>query len=173
MLIFDPTTTFTQNTRTARMWIAQDDCTNVWVAEVYVRRPASVLYFVRRYRGARPRWRTLYRDACRYGRPSPRPYKLAQPCDGSITTCVVALFLDFCKARQVDPVTLLKQAYPDDAPYTKRGITSIRRQADWERTAYPARWNKRAVEGLLESLHEVNYEELIHVITDGVAEKPA
>jgi len=174
MALFNPTTVFTRNTPEARFWLAQDVRSTEWVAEVYVRRPDSVLYFVWRYRTRRrPTWNRLYRDACRHGRPSPRPYLLAQPCDGSITTCVIALFFDFCKARHLDPISLLTQAYPEEPVYAQQDVLSIRERADWEGTAFPRQWNSEALNGLLESLHAVNYHSLAGVITESIADTAA
>jgi hypothetical protein len=108
----------------------------------------------------------LYRDTCRRGRFSPRPYQLAQACDGSIESCVLALFSAFCEARQLDPIALLQRAYPDEPAHTAQDFVEICRQADWERTAYPTRWDGSAIAGLLESLHEINYHSLTGVLDD-------
>jgi hypothetical protein len=96
---------------------------------------------------------------------SPRPYQLGQFCDGSITPCVVALFENFCRARQLDAIALFHQAYPD-CLYTLKEFDAIRRHADWEGTSYPARWDRTAVDGLLYSLHAVNYHELADVVEE-------
>ena len=76
-----------------------------------------------------------------------------------------ALFEDFCRAHKLDPIVLLRQAYPDES-YTEQNLHEIRRAADWERTAYQPLWDRTAIDGLLESLHAVNYHELATVVGD-------
>jgi hypothetical protein len=162
----NPSTAVTRRTRNVHVWTAHDDRRQEWLAEVIVRRPTGILHLVNRYPGQRPTRRVLYRDACRHGHFSPRPYQLAQACDGSITGCVLALFGAFCEARRLDPNALLRRAYADEEGFTEQDFAEIRRNADWERTAYPAKWDGPAIEGLLESLHEVNYHQLAGVVED-------
>jgi hypothetical protein len=166
MMLYNPKTTVTTCTHNVQYWIAHDDNRQEWLAEVIVRRPKGILYLVHRYRGDRPARRVLYRDACRHGHFSSRPYQLAQACDGSIGSCVLALFIAFCEARQFDPISLLQRAYPEEPSYTEQDFIEIRRQADWQHTAYPARWDRPAIGGLLESLHEINYHSLAGVVDD-------
>jgi hypothetical protein len=165
MAVFNPQTVFTRRVPESRIWLAYDDRCSEWVAEVILRKPAAMTYFVHRYSGTRPAWRTLRSDARRYGHLSPRPYQLGQACDGSITTCVLALYEDFCRSRKLDPIALVHRAY-DDVVYTKQDFDAIRRDAYWERTAYPAEWNHASIKGLLESLHEVNYHSLATVVEE-------
>lgn len=169
MAVFNPQTVFIRRAGQSRIWLAHDDRRGEWVAEVMLREPAGIRYLVHRYSGTQPSWRTLRSDARRHGKLSPRPYQLGQACDGSITTCVLALYDNFCRSRNLDAIALVHQAY-DDVVYTKHKFDAIRRAADWERTAYPAQWNLTAIQGLLQSLHEVNYHSLATVveeITDG------
>lgn len=150
MVFYNPKTAVTTRTQNVNYWVAHDERRQEWLAEVIVRRPTGILYLVHRYPGDRPVRRNLYRDACRYGHFSPRPYQLAQACDGSIGSCVLALFSAFCEARQFDPIALLQRAYPNEPAYIAQDFVEIRRHADWERTAYPAQWDQSAVSGLLE-----------------------
>jgi hypothetical protein len=163
-MICNPNTAVTTRTRNVLAWTAHDDRCKEWLAEVILRRPTGILYLVRRYVGERPTQRVLYRDARRHGHFSPRPYQLAQACDGSIGGCVLALFGAFCEARKLDPNALLRRAYADDHAITEKDFVEIRRHADWEGTAYPERWDDHAIEGLLESLHEINLHGLAEVV---------
>jgi hypothetical protein len=171
MVFYNPKTAVTTRTQNVQYWIAHDENRQEWLAEVIVRRPTGILHLVHRYPGNRPARRVLYHDACRHGHFSSRPYQLAQACDGSIGSCVLALFCVFCEARQFDPIALLQRAYPDESPYTAQDFVLTRRQADWERTAYPARWDPTAIAGLLESLHEINYHSLAGVVDDRLGEE--
>jgi hypothetical protein len=166
MVFYNPKAALTTRTHNVQYWIAHDDNRQEWLAEVIIRRPSGILYFVHRYAGERPARGTLYRDARRHGHFSSRPYQLAQACDGSIGSCVLALFSAFCQARQFDPIALLQLAYPDEPAYAAQDFVRIRRQADWEHTAYPIRWDPLAIAGLLESLHEINYHSLAGVVDD-------
>jgi hypothetical protein len=163
-MICNPNTAVTIRTRNVLTWTAHDERRNEWLAEVVVRRSTGILYLVHRYAGERPAQRVLHRDACRYGHLSPRPYQLGQACDGSITGCVLALFSAFCEARKLDPNALLRRAYADERDFTEQDFAEIRLHADWERTAYPEKWDRHAIEGLLESLREVNYHSLAEVV---------
>jgi hypothetical protein len=171
MVFYNPTTVATTRTRNVRYWIAHDDNRKEWVAEVIVRRATGILYLIHRYPGDRPTRSVLYRHARRYGHLSPRPYQLAQACEGSIGSCVLALFWSFCEANQLDPITLLQRAYPDEPAYTDQDFVEIRSHADWEHTAYPARWDQAAIAGLLESLHEINYHSLASVVQETLDEE--
>jgi hypothetical protein len=171
MVFYNPKTAVTTRTHNVQYWIAHDDNRQEWLAEVIVRRPTGILYLVHRYPGGCPARRALYHDACRHGHFSSRPYQLAQACDGSIGSCVLALFSAFCEARQFDPIALLQRAYPDEPAYTGQDFVEIRRQADWEHTAYPARWDQSAIAGLLKSLHAINYHSLAGVVDDLLGDK--
>ena len=81
---------------------------------------------------------------------------------------VYSLCLAPSAKRQLDPVALLQRAYPDEPAHTTQDFAEIRRLADWERTAYPAVWDEAAIEGLLESLHEINCHSLAGVVSDTI-----
>lgn len=166
MVFYNPKTVVTSRSQNVQYSIARDDNRQEWLAEVIVRRRTGILYLVHRYSGDRPPKSVLYRDASRHGHLSLRPYQLGQACDGSIGSCVLALFSAFCEARHLDPIALLQRAYPDESAYTAQDFVEIRRQADWQRTAYPRRWEGVAIAGLLESLHEINYHSLAGVVDD-------
>jgi len=103
-------------------------------------------------------------DTLQHGTFSPRPYRLAQACDGSIGECVLALFVHFCRAFGQVPDALFGAAYPDERPLPR--WHEVVRAADWQGVGYPARWDSRAVAGLLESLHAINYHQLAAVVAE-------
>src|SRR5581483_1889503 len=162
---FNPAKATTRSARNSRIWLAHDDEHNEWLAEVIVREKHEIRHLVERYSGSRPSWHQVRQDALRRGIHSPRPYQLGQASDGSITTCVMALFKDFCKARRLDAVVLLRKACREKS-FSSTDFRRIRRAADWEGTAYPRRWGPAAIDGLLKSLHEINYHTLAEVVGD-------
>lgn len=89
------------------------------------------------------------------------------PCDGTIDTCVVALFLHCCAAHELDPRLLMQQAYPDDGELLAGGRQQqILRRAAREGIRLPARWDGHALAGLMESLTEINWHQLRSVLED-------
>ena len=109
-------------------------------------------------------------DTLEHGTFSPRPYHLAQACDGSITSCALALFVRWCEHTRRCPTTLYKQAY--DREYTPDWVETVA-FADWQGVAYPACWGEAEGAGLLESLHAVNYHSLAEVVANGPTETNA
>jgi hypothetical protein len=95
---------------------------------------------------------------------SPRPYRLGQSCDGSITACVLALFYRFCQKHKQFPDSLLAAAYPKQKLQMR--WPEILASADWQGVACPTQWNATEVAGLLVSLHQINYHSLAGVISD-------
>jgi hypothetical protein len=93
---------------------------------------------------------------------SPRPYKLAQPCDGSIGSPVISLFVDFCKKKNLNAFELLKKAYPDET----FELEINDKLGKWEGVELPDNWNKREFDGLLESLTEINYHSLVGILAE-------
>ena len=109
-------------------------------------------------------------DTLQHGSFSPRPYRLAQACDGSVTGCVLALYVHFCAANGHVPDALFRAAYPDERPLP--GWREVVLAADWQCVSYPARWDATAVSGLLESLHAINYHQLAAVVSDASRSTP-
>jgi hypothetical protein len=103
-------------------------------------------------------------DTLQHGAFSPRPYRLAQACDGSVNECVLALFVHFCAANGHAPDALFRAAYPDERPLPGWGEVVL--AADWQGVSYPACWEATTVAGLLESLHAINYHQLAAVVAD-------
>jgi hypothetical protein len=98
---------------------------------------------------------------------SPRPYQLAQACDGTIGSPVLALFVRFCNSRGLDPAVIMVDAYPDESgEWDAEHFRVIVEEAEWQGVAYPACWDSAAVAGLVESLHEINYHQLAGLIED-------
>lgn len=97
---------------------------------------------------------------------SPRPYQVAQACDGTINDCVLAAFKHACDALGFDADALYKKAYPerDDSPPE---WARCREFADWQGgVALPLTWDNAALAGLGESLHETNYHSLAGEFAD-------
>jgi len=102
---------------------------------------------------------------------SPRPYRLGQACDGTITSSVLAAFKVACDALGFDADTLYKKAYPepDDPPPV---WADCRQDADWQGgVVWPGQWDATAINGLVESLTEINYHSLVTVFSEAI--KPA
>lgn len=96
---------------------------------------------------------------------SRRPYKLRQGCDGTIDDCVHALFIDFCRSYNLDPLLLYAEAYPNNgSDYVLEAQARILENAEKQGVEYPKVWNKNAFEGLCESLHEINNHSLVGII---------
>jgi hypothetical protein len=126
------------------------------VFEGYAKCPGGIKYFVWRYeKGVSPH--AAKADLLEHGSFSPRPYQLAQACDGSVTGCALALLARFCRDCDHDAEALMHAAYPNEK---RRDLNETVAFADWQGVAYPAQWDERAKAGLLESLHAVNYHSL-------------
>lgn len=131
------------------------------VFEGYAKCEGGIKHLVHRYE--KVSFNKAKADLLQYGTFSPRPYQLAQSCDGSITTCALALFFRFCRDCGHDAEKLFRAAYTDGR---KMDWNEVVTTAEWEGVAYPARWDEKAKAGLLESLHEVNYHSLAGEISD-------
>jgi hypothetical protein len=91
---------------------------------------------------------------------SPRPYKLGQACDGTITTSVLAAFCAACDALGWDASALYAEAYPQERDMIP-DWGRCRRDADWQGgVVWPAQWDAVALDGLEHSLTEINYHRL-------------
>ena len=97
----------------------------------------------------------------RYGRRVQRPYLLGGSCDGSITTPVLALYLDFCQQHKLDASSLYAKVYPGEGGLEEEAITTF---ADWQGVRIPYRWTAACFEGLLESLTKINYHTLRSIL---------
>lgn len=134
---------------------------NEIVFEGFAKCEVGVHHLVHRY--AKVTLHEAALDTLEYGTFSPRPYQLAQACDGSITECGMALFVRWCRDTNRCCDTLYRQAYPRErTPRWNEIITA----AEWQGVAYPAEWNEQSKAGLLTSLHEINYHSLAGVVSD-------
>ena len=147
-------------------WLSFDSRPHVaewpYVSECLLRVQGGVLHAVQRY-VKRPSRQQLRADTREHGVESPRPYQLGQYCDGSITPAVIALYVDFCQRRGLDPAALYAAAYPDREE--RETFTSTVELAEWEGVAYPNSWTDEAVQGLLRSLEAANMASLIDELT--------
>ena len=99
-------------------------------------------------------------DTIKDGVFSERPYKLAQSCDGSINECALALFFNWCKSQKTDPDHLYKTAYPEREEKYCPAWKEATSFAEWQGVEYPSLWDEKSVDGMLESLTEINYHSL-------------
>lgn len=126
------------------------------VFEGYAKCPGGIKCLVWRYEQG-VSLATAKADLLEHGCFSPRPYQLAQACDGTITSCALALFVRFCRDCGHDAEALMRAAYPNEKRHDLKDPVAF---ADWQGVAYPAQWDAAAKAGLLESLHAVNYHSL-------------
>ena len=134
-----------------------------WVSEAWVRTTGGLRHQVMRWH-ERPRMTEIRAECIGTGIFTKRPYVLGQACDGSIGAPVMALYADFCRARELDPVKLLQLAYDDELDCTLESFAVTRSLADWQGTTFPKRWDSRAIAGLLTSLHAINYHQLTELV---------
>lgn len=97
---------------------------------------------------------------------SKRPYTLGQPCDGTIDVCVHALFIHYCRAKGLDPHQLYHTAYPETEkdyynPQTQKRILC---RAEKEGVEIPEEWGGQEIDGLIDSLTEINNHSLAALI---------
>jgi hypothetical protein len=132
---------------------------NEVVFEGFVKCEGGLRHLVHRYERATLHGATL--DALQHGTFSPRPYRLAQSCDGSINSCVLALFAHCCHTAGHCPTKLYHRAYDrEQTPDWSETIAF----ADWQGVACPAQWGEAEKAGLLQSLHEINHHSLASIV---------
>lgn len=141
---------------------------NEVVFEGFVKCERGLRHLVHRYQRATIHGTTL--DTLQHGAFSPRPYQLAQPCDGSITSCALAMFVRWCEHADHCPSTLYFRAYDrEKTPDWAETVTF----ANWLGVAYPFEWGAAEVAGLLASLHAVNYHSLAAIAAEPASHRPA
>jgi len=146
-------------TRTCAHWLTQDPKAQGYLSEVVVKLPHAIRYQIRTWTSV-PTSTALLDDALQYGHVSPRPYRLAQAQDGSVTRCVLALFAEFCLAAGFQPRAVISQAHPltqDEQLWSPAACTELLQHAHWETIDYPEKWDALAIRGLIESLHEIRW----------------
>ncbi len=146
------------------IWIGkQNHADPPFVAEVFIKIERGVKHLVHRYDSADVK--RAMTDARRHGHTSRRPYALAQACDGSIASPVMALFAHLCEARGLDPVALYALAYPDEPAPVFEEVTAL---AVWQGVAYPRTWDEGAIDGLLVSLTAINTHSLVSALKEAL-----
>ena len=140
------------------------------VVEVWAKIKEGVRYSIQRHElVANPadRVKEWVSKTRKFGLESCRPYCPGQACDGTISSCVIALFIDLCKQRNVSPVKIWNTAYPDERPRLSKKELKLRKEfADWQGVAYPRQWDTVQVELMIESLHNANYHQLATTISE-------
>lgn len=147
-----------------RVWIGYNAKEKSYLYDIYVKVPGGVKHLVYWFQGYNPEY--MIKQAHEIGYVSPRPYKLAQNCDGSIDSPVHALLIDFCEKRGINLADLYNEAYPDEDRYSEKEMADIKKFGEWQGVEYPGEWNRAAVEGLIESLTEINNHSLSSLIDE-------
>lgn len=137
---------------------------NEVVFEGFVKCEGGLRHLVHRYDRVTIHGAAL--DTFQHGKFSPRPYQLAQPCDGSITSCALALFVRWCEHASQNSSTLYRRAYDrEHAPDWMETVAF----SDWQGVAYPAQWGEEELAGLLDSLHAINYHNLAAIVAESAS----
>lgn len=143
----------------------RDPHRNEWVIEAFLKVSGGVKYAVWR-QTEQPEAHEIRSVLAGHPMTSPRPYVLGQACDGSITSCVVALFAEWCARTGRDPVALMKRAYPDETDWSTASFAESRERAEWEGVSYPEAWGLLEQNGLISSLTAINYHALCSEVLD-------
>jgi hypothetical protein len=137
-----------------------------YVAEVYIKDKGFIWYAVMRYQRL-PTKSLIFRDTYAMHCKSPRPYKPAQLCDGSITAPALHLYNPLCKVMDIDPIALYNEAY-DDHIFTHEQLAEILRFAEWQGVEVIYEWSQAVISKVIESLHEVNMHQLASIIEEKI-----
>lgn len=133
-----------------------------YVAEVFIKDEGFLWYSVRRY-GYLPTKSIIFRDTYAFKCKSPRPYKPGQHCDGSVTAPAIHLYNQLCTIKGIDPIALYNEAY-DDSIYTHDQLAEAIRFAEWQGVEIIFHWTEEVIEGIMESLHEINLHQLANLL---------
>ena len=97
---------------------------------------------------------------------SRRPYRLGQHCDGTIDTCVHALFILWCQVNAFDPEHVYATAYPEEprSDYSAAAQRRVLSQANAEGIVVPQNWDEKSFMSLLDSLTQINNHLLTEVV---------
>ncbi len=144
-------------------WMVYREEDQFWHTETLARGRCGLFYLEDTHDGDQPEPATLIRQARIYGIFSPRPVRLHSPIDPSMTSGVLALFIHWCMAHQIDPRGLVRQAYADQPPYALLYLDGVISQAQWEGVLYPPQWSALASRELGHALLDVGYDELAAV----------
>lgn len=138
-----------------------------YVAELFIKGEGYLWYGVLRYAYLPPK-EILFRDIYALKCQSPRPYKPAQACDGSISAPVLHLFNQLCEALKLDPLALYREAYNDHV-LTAEELAETIRFAEWQGVEIIDNWTSEVIGKIMESLHEVNMHQLANLLEEKVA----
>lgn len=102
---------------------------------------------------------------------SPRPYRLGQACDGTIGSSVLHAFKVACDALGLNADELHRKAYAtEEVP----DWVEAQLHAEWQGGVdWPKSWDAKAIEGLADSLTEINYHRLREEFETAVATRTA
>lgn len=150
------------------VWIKHSEHHQRWTVQVCVRGMRGIYYLEDAYEGDEPTPEILVRDARMRGIFSARPSYIWQPYDYSMTYCVLAMFHNWCRSRELEPTTLVEQAYPAARGCPELDFRVITAQAGWEGTAYPAQWDTEATKSLLAWLHSIGCAALVNVMEKAI-----
>jgi len=147
-----------------RVWMTFEDLRGEWIAELFAHARGGIHHATHWYRGERPTLTILRRDVYRGGTWSPRPYEIGQRGDSSTTSCVLALFAQYCTTKGLQPVEVMSRIYPAERIYVDHIFADIREQAMWEGVSWPATWDESCIRSLIESLHDIQHAGLAQLI---------
>ena len=144
-------------------WMAYREEDQLWHTETLARGRYGLYYLEGTYDGDQPEPATLIRQARIYGIFSPRPVRLDRTIDPSMTSGVLTMLIHWCLLHQLDPRSLVRQAYADQPPYALQSLMGVVSQALWEGVLYPPQWSASASRELGHALLDVGYDELAAV----------
>jgi hypothetical protein len=108
---------------------------------------------------SRPSASQLVTECCRNGLLSPRPYRLGQPQDSTTTTCVWALYANYCDNAHYHRTDLLRRGYPYsgmERQWTPQIWSNLIEHAEWEGVNFPIRWDAGSAIQLVQALIDLN-----------------
>ena len=150
------------------LWVGQREGDPEFVFEGFLKVVGGVKHVVNRFDN-NPTMEEMLSLLESRGLVSPRPYQPGQFCDGSITSCVMALFYDFCKRYGLNAAGVHATAYPDRAEPNWEEQYLTMSFADWQGVAYPRIWTLEHFVRLLDSLNAVNRHSLSNELEEAVA----
>lgn len=129
-------TIYDAQTEKYSVWAGKDDAPDYNIlVDAYLKVKGGIRHLVRRYKTFKIEDVISDLQDAYF---SSRPYQLGQACDGSIDTPVQALFHSFCLAKGLNPLELLRKAYPKEVRHGN--YEEIKRFADWQGVEYPTQW---------------------------------
>jgi hypothetical protein len=152
-------------TQSACVWLEARPSGMEWHARVYIRGIQGLWYLACTYHGERPTSEALYFNTYQRGLFSARPFRPGNRCDASTDLDVLALVCDFCREHGVDAAELIQRAGPSRPLYSRADFVEAKRQADWEGTLFPVRWEADLTSALCLTLADPSWGDLARLIT--------